>query len=226
MGSGTAATNHMEPTVYFETPLYYALVFAHLASLIAAFGAVMVTDFFGLCWIADRVPFRRLLKVAGTTEKLIWAGLAGMILSGVPLLIFKGFVDELMVVKLFFVGLAAANGVALYFILHALRRHRDADAVPTLLMYRVGLSLAVSQVAWWGALVIGFLHRQVWSAITWPPRPWLTVSLVAAGLLALWLAGEWLLRQYPSRVKVESEDDAGRIERGPGPTLDPLGKEH
>jgi hypothetical protein len=208
-----------------DSPVFYILLFIHLTSLIVAFGAVMVTDHLGLHWMRNRMPFERLIKVAGTTQRLIWIGWTGLVLTGIPMLLLKGEVDRLMVIKLFFVLLAGLNGYALHLVLGGIKRFQDADTVPTLLMIRLGLALAVSQVAWWGAFTIGFLHRHVWSVIDWPPAPWLWISIFVAVVLGLWLAAEWVLREHPSQVKVESEDRARRIERGPGPTVDPLGKE-
>lgn len=208
-----------------DTPAFYIFLFIHLTSLIVAFGAVMVTDHFGLAWLRDRVPFHRLVKVAGTSQPLIWIGWAGLVIAGIPLLVLKGFVDELMVIKLYFVALAGLNGVGLHLLLKSLHRFEGADAVPTLIMFRLGLALAVSQVAWWGAFVIGFLHRHIWSVINWPPAPWLWIGVFSAVVLAAWGAGELIFREHPSRVKVQSDDEAARIEHGPGPTVDPLGKE-
>ena len=62
-------------------------------------------------------------------------------------------------------------------------------------MFRLSLSLAVSQLGWWGAMLIGFLHRQVQSIIQWPDIPWITSGLILAGILTVWAAGEALLRK-------------------------------
>ncbi len=208
-----------------DTPLFYILLFVHLTSLILAFGAVMVTDHFGLAWMRDKVPFERLVKSAGTTQRLIWIGWGGLVVAGIGLLTLKGFIDNLTWIKIYCVALAGVNGYVLHRILKSVKRHEDSDAVPTAVMFRLGLSLMISQVAWWGAFLIGFLHRHVRSRIEWPPLPWLWMVLFSTLVLLTWLAGERYLRRHPSRVKVESSDEAERIERGPGPTLDPLGKE-
>ncbi len=208
-----------------DSPAFYILLFIHLTSLIVAFGAVMVTDHFGFRWMRNRMPFSRLVKVAATTQKLIWIGWGGLILAGVPLLILKGEIDRLMVLKLYCAVLAGLNGYGLHLILKSIKRYEDSDTVPTLLLFRLGLALAISQIAWWGAFIIGFLHRHVWSVIDWPPAPWAWILVFSAAVLALWLAGEWFLRENPSRVKVESTQEADRIEHGPGPAVDPLGKD-
>jgi hypothetical protein len=208
-----------------ESPAFFILLFIHLTSLIVAFGAVMVTDHFGLRWMRHKAPFARIVEVAHTTQKLIWIGWFGLVGSGIPLIILKGEFDNLMVWKVFFVALAGLNGLMLHRILGSFKEFKHSDAAPTVVIYRMALSTLISQIAWWGALLIGFLHRHIWSVIEWPSRPWLWVGVATAVMLAAWGAGEIFFRKRPSQVKVEADHRAQRRFRGPGPTLDPLGKE-
>jgi len=53
----------------------------------------------------------------------------------------------------------------------------------------------VSQLSWWCAVLIGFLHRHVESFIWWPDAPWLVCGLTLAALLLLWAGGEAVLRK-------------------------------
>lgn len=208
-----------------ETPAFFVALYVHLTCLILAFGAVMVTDHYGVLWMRHKTSFARMVTVADRTQKLIWIGWFGMIASGIPLLVLKAEIDNLMIWKLVLVGAAGLNGLALHRILGSLRRLQDADAVPTAVAFRLGLSTAVSQLAWWGAMTIGFLHRHVWDVIEWPARPWLWVGVAAAIVLAAWGAGELVLRRRPSKIRVEAPERAPRRAGGPGPTLDPLGKQ-
>lgn len=214
----------LTPSAPMDSPLFYVILFVHVTSLIVGFGAVLVTDHFGLAWLREKVPFERLVKVAGTTQKVIWAGWGMLVISGIGLILIKGFLDNLTTVKVCCVALAGANGVALHLILKSLHRYETADAVPTTVMWRLAISMLVSQVAWWGAFIIGFLHRHVQSRIEWPSLPLLWPALFTAGIVALWLAGEWYLRSHPSRVKVQPDHEAKQHTRGPGETIDPLGK--
>jgi hypothetical protein len=207
-----------------DSPAFFIALFVHVTSLILAFGAVMVTDHFGLRWMRGRIEFSRLLKLAGVTEKMIWTGWAGMVASGIPMVFMKGEIDRLMVIKLFLVALAGLNGYALHRIRKSNERYAGADSVPSLPIYRLGLALLVSQTAWWGAFIIGFLHRHVWSIIEWPPVPWVWIAVFCAVLVGLIVVGEVVFRAKPSRIRVEEHGDAQRVETGPGPTLDPLGK--
>lgn len=178
-----------------ETTPFFVLLFIHLSCLVLGFGSVLVTDLYGLLWARNRVRFTQVVKVSGVTEKFIWAGWGGMVAAGVPLLVLKGEVDELMTIKLFFVVLIGLNGIALHLLQKKLKRYREGDEVPSLFMFRLVLALSVSQLGWWGALVIGFLHRHVQTIITWPDAPWLVSALILAALLLLWASGEVLLRR-------------------------------
>ena len=75
------------------------------------------------------------------------------------------------------------------------RGYAEGDDVPTLVLFRLALSLFVSQLAWWTAIVIGFLHRHVQTVIDWPDSPWLLIGIVLSTLGALWIGGELLIRQ-------------------------------
>ena len=177
-----------------ETAPFYVLLFAHLTGLILGFGSVLATDLYGLLWVANRERFPQVVRVSGVTELFIWAGWALMVAAGIPLLVLKGVVDNLLLIKLFFVALIGVNGVALHLLHKRVKGYADGDDVPRLVMFRLGLSLLVSQIAWWGALLIGFLHRHVQTVINWPDTPWLAIGLILGAILALWAAGEGLLR--------------------------------
>jgi hypothetical protein len=187
-----------------ESTEFFILLFAHLSFLILGFGSVLVTDLYGLLWIRDRVRFKQILKVSGVTQKFIWTGWAGMVAAGIPLIIMKGEIDNLMILKIAFVVLIGLNGIPLHFIQKKLKEYKDDEGVPGIFIFRLMLSITISQIAWWGAILIGFLHRHVWSVINWPDQPWLYIAVFLAGLLAIWGAGELLLRQREDEAYVET----------------------
>ncbi|MFW6331113.1 MAG: hypothetical protein ACOC3J_05240 [Gemmatimonadota bacterium] len=178
-----------------ETTPFFILLFIHLSGLVLGFGSVLVTDLYGLLWIRDRVRFPEVTRVSGVTESFIWAGWGLMVTAGIPLIVLKGEVDNLMIVKLFFVALIGLNGIGLHALQRKVRGYADGDDVPTLVLFRLGLALFVSQLAWWSAVLIGFLHRHVQTIIDWPDAPWLLVGAVLAVLLAIWAGGEVLIRR-------------------------------
>ncbi|CAN5277300.1 hypothetical protein BH23VER1_BH23VER1_35650 [soil metagenome] len=172
-----------------STP-FYIFLFLHLSCLILGFGSVLVTDLYGLLWIRDHIRFARVVKLSGVTEKFVWAGWIGMVAAGIPLIVIKGEIDNLMAIKLFFVALVGANGVPLHYLHKALERFEGSDSPPNILLFRTTLGISVSQLAWWGAIAIGFLHRHVQTIIDWPPMPWLVSGAILAGILLIWAMGE------------------------------------
>lgn len=177
-----------------DTTPFFVFLFIHLGGLILGFGAVLVTDLYGLLWVWNRVRFPQLVRVSGVTEKFIWAGWGTMVAAGIPLAILKGVIDELMTIKLFFVVLIGVNGVLLHFLHKRVEGYKEGDDVPLLVMFRLFLALTVSQISWWSAFSIGFLHRHVQSIINYPDNPWLVIGIIIAALLVIWAAGEAILR--------------------------------
>jgi hypothetical protein len=177
---------------------FYIFLFIHVISFIIGFGSVITVDTFGLLWILKKVKLSAVNTVANVSEKLIWLGLTGLILSGSGLLWIKSdglsYIDQLTQMKLFFVALLALNGIFLAFIKKSTAHLTDNDEMPLLARFRITLASTISQMGWWSALTIGFLHRQIASNITWPPNPvlWMIVIALTIGVVAL--VGETLLR--------------------------------
>jgi hypothetical protein len=177
-----------------ETTSFFIFLFIHLSFLILGFGSVLATDLYGLLWVKDRVRFTQLISVSGHTKKFIWAGWFGMVAAGIPLLILKGEIDNLLVIKLFFVALIGANGVLLHYLHQKVEVYSKGEQVPRLFMFRLTFSLFISQLGWWGALLIGFLHRHVSTIINWPDNPWLAIGLIIGGLALIWGLGEIIFK--------------------------------
>lgn len=184
-----------------ETTAFYILLFFHLSGLILGFGAVLVTDLFGALWLFDRVRFPHLIRVSGINEKFIWTGWGLMVAAGIPLAMLKGVIDELMIIKLFFVAVIGLNGIALHFLHKHIERCEEGDRVPNLLMFRLTLAILLSQIAWWGAMLIGFLHRHVQTIIEWPEQPWLVCGVFLGSVLLVWGAGEAALKESGRKVE-------------------------
>lgn len=159
---------------------FYIFLFIHLISLVVGFGAVIVIDTFGLLWIRKKVSLELVTTVANTTQKLIWLGWSGLVISGIGLIVMKGFVDNLTIIKLFFVAMLGINGIFLHHIKNNLENRN----------FRIGLASAVSQLGWWGAIVIGFLHRHWRYEIDWPPNPWLVIGIIVILITLAAIIGE------------------------------------
>lgn len=187
-----------------ESTEFFIFLFFHLSFLILAFGSVLVTDLYGLLWMLDRVRFNQIVKVSSVTEKFIWTGWAGMVAVGIPMIIMKGEVDNLMIMKLLFVGLVGLNGYPLHLLQKKMKEFKEEDVVPGIFIFRLTLSITLSQIGWWGALLIGFLHRHVQTIIEWPEQPWLYIGLFIAGFLVIWGIGEMILKQKKDDAYVET----------------------
>lgn len=175
---------------------FYVALFIHLASLIVGFGSVLVIDTFGLLMLLGKQPLEMVKKVANVTQTLIWLGWGGMVVSGANLIYLKGYVDNLTKIKIFFVVLVGLNGIFLHFIKKlALEKFQNKNDIPRLWMFRMGLASAISQTGWWGALLIGFLHRHISHDIPWPAHPYLWMFAIIGIFGAAAIAGETVTKK-------------------------------
>lgn len=163
-------------------------LFVHLVSLVVGFGAVVVTDVFGLLWLMKRVPLSLTTRVADVTGRLVWIGWGGLVVSGIVLITQKGFVDNLMLIKLFFVAMLGVNGILLHKIKKQMQKAGGETLAPEL-RFQIGFASFVSQLGWWGAIAIGFIHNNWQSTIDWPPHPVYVILAIALMLVAAGFAG-------------------------------------
>lgn len=168
--------------------------------MIIGFGAVIVIDSLGLLWILKKIKLQFVQDVAGLTQRLIWLGWSGLVLSGTGLLVLKGFIDNLTAIKIFFVAMLGLNGLFLHTIKKSFECVTDETNIPAILKFRMTLASAISQMGWWGALIIGFTHRQISSFIPWPASPWPYIIGIFLGISVIALVGEMLLRPKTKNV--------------------------
>lgn len=131
-------------------------LFAHLAALVAGFGAVLAVDWAALAWVRGRTQLEEVLTLAARLAGLIWLGLAGLVVTG----IFLGPDPSVprTAFKLVLVAVLTCNGhVARH--LHT-QLERAGLRPPAGLLARAVGSATVSQICWWGATVIGFLNAR------------------------------------------------------------------
>ena len=134
-----------------DRTLHDVALFAHLASLVVGFGAVITVDWAALLWLAGRCDLGQVLRQAGLVHVPIWGGFAGLVLSGA--LLEPDVTSPVTQAKLALVLLIGWNGLFAMW-LHA-RLSEDPGR------FRLGASAvttSVSQVGWWGAMTIGFLN--------------------------------------------------------------------
>ena len=178
-----------------NTPIFYSFLFIHVISFIVGFGSVILVDTFGLLFLFKRIKLSLVNQVANVATKLIWLGLTGLIISGSVLIYHKGFIDELTWIKLFFVAMLACNGVFLGYLKKSTEKFSDTDTLPPIIMFRTGLASTISQLGWWGAIIIGFVHRHIEHYIPYPPYPWpfIIMAAIVIGIGTAAIIGNTLL---------------------------------
>ena len=144
------------PADYALRPVALSL---HVLSLVVSFGAVLVIDWHGLLWLAGRRGLTESTRLAAGAGPLIWGGLAGLMATGA--LLHPDLSSPLTVTKLVLVLAVAWNGAAM----SALRRRMaqlPAYVKPADLPRRdwrlMMTATVISQVGWWGAILIGFVN--------------------------------------------------------------------
>ncbi len=140
-----------------DATLHTAALFVHLASLVLGFGAVLVADYYGLLWMTGRCTLREALGSAGRLHAPIWAGLVGLVASG--MLLHPNPSATLTAVKLVMVLVLSLNGLQAGLLNRRMAEQASASPSTGILAWG-GATALVSQICWWGAVVIGFLNTQ------------------------------------------------------------------
>ncbi|MGH3916505.1 MAG: DUF4389 domain-containing protein [Pseudonocardiaceae bacterium] len=163
VGLGVAATTVLSSVVWAaghlqpDEALRTSALFVHLAALVVGFGAVLAVDWIALLWLLRRRSLDELMNVATAAHLPIWLGLVGLVLSGA--LCGPDLSAGLTWIKLGLVLLVTLNGLHAYAIGERLRVFSDG-AVPPGLLRRARAGAALSQLGWWGAMIIGFVNAQ------------------------------------------------------------------
>ena len=145
----TAGHVHPDPT------LHEVAVFAHLACLVLGFGAVLAVDWVALLWLAQRRGLSDVLRAAGNAHVPAWLGYSGLVLSG--MLLEPDLSNPLTAVKIACVVAVGWNGV-LVAVVHRRLAELTSGPIPGRRLLTCACSAAVSQVGWWGAMLIGFVN--------------------------------------------------------------------
>jgi len=133
----------------------------HDLFLVVAFGAIILVDWHGLLWLIGRRGLGEIIRLDGAATPLIWGGLAGLLATGVFL---SPHLDNPMTeLKLAAVLVLSLNGIMLIPLMRRLAR-LPADAKFTDLTrgQRIHMvaCMVVSQLAWWTAIIIGFINAE------------------------------------------------------------------
>ncbi len=131
-------------------------LFIHLSALVVGLGSVLAVDWYGLLFLARRLPMRAVLVQADRMSPLIWLGLLGLIVSGTFLHPELG--SSLTMIKL--VTVLAISVVGVLTLAAKRQMMRQIFALPRGLLLRGMILAAASQSLWWTAVVIGFINAQ------------------------------------------------------------------
>lgn len=134
------------------------VLFIHLFALVLAYGAVLLVDWAGLWFVVGQKPKEDLLKLSRTVQPIIWLGLIGLIVSGVLL---HPHLNKLFTqLKMVLVLIILCNGINLHFVQRAMSSEKVESfwQLPSKLKLWSAISIILSQLAWLGAMIIGFVN--------------------------------------------------------------------
>lgn len=129
----------------------------HLVSVILGFGAVLSVDFIGLKWMLGKKKLADVIAISSNAQPLIWLGYAGLITSG--LFLHPDLGKTRVVIKMIAVVLAGLNGVNLHFVQKRSKElaSKTIKNVPFKFLVWSTVSISLSQLFWWTAIIVGFL---------------------------------------------------------------------
>ncbi|GHF60058.1 hypothetical protein GCM10010218_47050 [Streptomyces mashuensis] len=158
IGAGWLAAVWLSVHVQADASLHSVALFVHLAALVLGFGAVLVADYYGLLWLTGRMSLADAMGGANRLHLPIWAGLAGLVGSGVFLHPNTSSLPTR--VKLVMVLMLSLNGLQAGLLnRRAAGRRPGEEPGRGFLVWATGTAL-VSQICWWGAVIIGFRNSQ------------------------------------------------------------------
>ncbi|MEU6862144.1 hypothetical protein ABZ924_02510 [Streptomyces sp. NPDC046876] len=140
--------------VQTDHSLHTAALFVHLASLVLGFGAVLSADYYGLLWATRRCSFEEVLAATARLHVPIWAGLGGLVASG--MLLHPDLGSPVTLVKIGLVLALTLNGLQAGLL--GRRLEASGGEVGRGRLAWGGATALISQACWWGAVVIGFLN--------------------------------------------------------------------
>lgn len=140
--------------LHADSELHTAALFVHLGALVLGFGAVLAVDFHALLWLTGRCTLRDVLAVTARLHVPIWAGLVGLVASGVMLHPDLG--ATLTRVKLACVVLLTLNGLQA----GRLGKRMAAAAPGRGPLGWAAATAVVSQICWWTPTLVGFHTTQ------------------------------------------------------------------
>lgn len=134
-------------------------VFLHLVGVIVGLGAVITVDTAGLLWVFNQVVAEQLIWLSGVAQKLIWGAVIWQLVTGAYLLDLSTITWQTEI-KLIAVAVLIINGVLLDQLRKSIAASKESNFwhLPKNLQLKSIILIGVSQLAWWTAVLIGFLR--------------------------------------------------------------------
>jgi hypothetical protein len=149
LAAGLWMSAHLHP----DPVLQKVALFVHLASLVIGLGAVLVADYLLILWFLRRSTFAAAVQGASKLHVPIWIGVAGLVFSGV--LLEPDLSATTARVKFTLVAVLTLNGLQATVLSERVKA--SANSLSLRLLTWGGATTTVSQLCWWGSVVIGFL---------------------------------------------------------------------
>lgn len=131
----------------------------HLIGLVLSLGAVLLVDWHGLVWLSGLRTFRDSLRVGEAAHPMVWVGLLLLVVTGA----FLGpdlhepttWVKQVAVLALLNNGVAVRRLGARLSLLRP--RILGMGQLPPRHRAAMVLTVAISQLGWWTAAIVGYL---------------------------------------------------------------------
>ncbi len=85
-----------------------------------------------------------------------------------------------------------------------MERLGNPEELPKAIMFRTALASTISQIGWWSAVTIGFLHRHINDYFSWPPNQWVIMATVLILISIAVVIGELVTRPREVLAKQEA----------------------
>jgi len=132
----------------------------HMASLVLAYGTVLIVDLIGAFWLLGEIGRERMLAITKWAQPLIWTGLVGMLISGAML--GPDLTKPLTRVKMTLVILLAVNGLNLDALRKRTMQLSGQSFWDTPNSYKAWsiFSITLSQALWLSIIVVAALNSR------------------------------------------------------------------
>lgn len=137
-------------------------LFLFLAGFVIGLGAVTVIDIHGFLGRKSSYWTEATIRTHKVTKPLIWAGIALAVIGGIIFYRNEAF-SGIPLIHLIIAIVLIANGYFLSFrvspfLLKREKEGRSRKLLPVSLQRRIIMSLVVSDIGWWGGLILLVLY--------------------------------------------------------------------